>query len=43
MNRSKRGRQYQLPDSLIRWLVLWKQLVDYRASKGSVGGWSSWG
>ena len=34
MNRGKRGGQYQVPDSFVRWLVIWKQLVDYRGLEG---------
>jgi hypothetical protein len=34
MNRGKRGGQYQIPDSFVRWLVIWKQLLDYRALEG---------
>ncbi|MGI0130002.1 MAG: transposase [Thermoplasmata archaeon] len=34
MNRGKRGGQYRVPDSFVRWLVIWKQLVDYRGLEG---------
>lgn len=34
MNRGKRGGQYQVPESFVRWLVIWKQLVDYRGLEG---------
>lgn len=34
MNRGKRGGQYQIPESFVRWLVIWKQLVDYRGLEG---------
>ena len=34
MNRGKRGGQYQVPPSFIRWLALWKQWVDYRGLEG---------
>jgi hypothetical protein len=34
MNRFRRGGQYAFPDSLVRWLVIWKQLVDYRGLEG---------
>ena len=34
MNRGKRGGQYQVPPSFLRWLVLWKQWVDYRGLEG---------
>lgn len=34
MNRGKRGGQYRIPESFIRWLVIWKQLVDYRGLEG---------
>ncbi|MGI0053020.1 MAG: IS5/IS1182 family transposase, partial [Thermoplasmata archaeon] len=30
MNRGKRGGQFRIPESFVRWLVIWKQLVDYR-------------
>lgn len=38
MNRGKRGGQYQVPDSFVRWLVIWKQLVDYRGLEGITRG-----
>lgn len=34
MNRGKRGGQYQIPDSFVRWLVIWKQWIDYRGLEG---------
>jgi len=34
MNRGKRGGQYQIPNSFVRWLVIWKQLLDYRGLEG---------
>ena len=34
MNGSRRGGQFEFPDSLIKWLVIWKQLVDYRGLEG---------
>ena len=34
MNRGKRGGQFVFPDALIRWLAIWKQLVDYRGLEG---------
>ena len=34
MNRGKRGGQYRIPESFVRWLVIWKQLVDYRGLEG---------
>ncbi len=34
MNRGKRGGQFVFPDALIRWLVIWKHLVDYRGLEG---------
>ncbi len=34
MNRGKRGGQYRLPDSFVRWLVIWKQFLDYRSLEG---------
>ncbi|MEM3490230.1 MAG: hypothetical protein QXO75_11335 [Nitrososphaerota archaeon] len=30
MNDLKRGGQFKIPKSLMKWLVVWKQLVDYR-------------
>ena len=36
MNQGKRGGQYRLPDSFVRWLVIWKQLLDYRSLEGLV-------
>jgi hypothetical protein len=34
MNQGKRGGQYRIPDSFVRWLVIWKQLIDYRGLEG---------
>lgn len=34
MNQGKRGGQYRFPDSLLPWLVLWKQFLDYRGLEG---------
>ena len=34
MNRHKRGGQFRFPESFVRWLVIWKQLVDYRGLEG---------
>ena len=34
MNRGKRGGQFRFPESFVRWLVIWKQLVDYRGLEG---------
>ncbi len=34
MNRGKRGGQYRVPESFVRWLVVWKQWVDYRGLEG---------
>ncbi len=34
MNRGKRGGQFVFPDALIRWLLVWKQIVDYRGLEG---------
>ena len=34
MNRGKRGGQYRIPESFVRWLVIWKQLIDYRGLEG---------
>ena len=34
MNRGKRGGPYRFPSSFVRWLVIWKQLVDYRGLEG---------
>ena len=41
MNRSKRGGrkrggQYRLPESFVRWLVIWKQFLDYRSLEGLI-------
>ena len=34
MNHGKRGGQYRLPESFVRWLVIWKQFLDYRSLEG---------
>ena len=34
MNWHKRGGQFLFPESFVRWLVIWKQLVDYRGLEG---------
>lgn len=34
MNRGRRGGQYRIPESFIRWLVIWMQLIDYRGLEG---------
>ncbi|EQD30497.1 transposase ISC1058, partial [mine drainage metagenome] len=34
MNRGKRGGQYRIPESFVRWRVIWKQLIDYRGLEG---------
>lgn len=34
MNQGKRGGQYLFPDSFIKWLAVWHQLVDYRGLEG---------
>ena len=34
MNQGKRGGQFQIPVSFVRWLVIWKQLIDYRGLEG---------
>ncbi|EQD76890.1 transposase ISC1058 [mine drainage metagenome] len=34
MNRGKRGGRYLIPESFVRWLVIWKQLIDYRGLEG---------
>jgi hypothetical protein len=34
MNRGKRGGQYRIPESFVRWLVIWKQFIDYRGLEG---------
>jgi hypothetical protein len=34
LNEGKRGGQYRIPESFVRWLVLWKQFLDYRALEG---------
>ncbi len=41
MNRAKgggrkRGGQYRLPESFVRWLVIWKQFLDYRSWEGLI-------
>jgi hypothetical protein len=36
MNRGKRGGQYRLPDSFVRWFVIWKQFLDYRSLEGLI-------
>jgi hypothetical protein len=36
LNSSKKGEQFKLPKSLMRWLIVWKQLVDYRGLEGIV-------
>lgn len=36
MNRGKRGGQYRLPESFVRWLVIWKQFLDYRSLEGLI-------
>jgi len=41
MNRAKhggrrRGGQYRLPESFVRWLVIWKQFLDYRSLEGLI-------
>ncbi len=33
-NESKRGGQFKYPESFIKWLTIWKQLVDYRGLEG---------
>jgi len=34
LNRGKRGGQFRFPPSFVRWLVIWKQLLDYRSLEG---------
>ena len=34
MNRNKRGGQYKFPRSLMKWFMVWKQLLDYRGLEG---------
>lgn len=34
MNKGKRGGQYLFPDSFMRWLAVWHQLVNYRGLEG---------
>ncbi|EQD53949.1 transposase ISC1058, partial [mine drainage metagenome] len=34
MHDGKRGGQYQFPNSFVRWLVIWKQFLDYRSLEG---------
>ena len=36
LNRSKKGGQFKFPKSLMMWLVVWKQMVDYRGLEGIV-------
>ena len=34
LNSSKKGGQYKFPVSLMKWLVIWKQILDYRGLEG---------
>ncbi|MEM3193057.1 MAG: hypothetical protein QW292_13435 [Candidatus Parvarchaeota archaeon] len=34
MNCGKKGGQYKFPHSLMRWFIIWKQFVYYRALEG---------
>ncbi|MGI0128659.1 MAG: IS5 family transposase [Thermoplasmata archaeon] len=34
LNRGKRGGQWRFPPSFVRWLVIWKQFLDYRSLEG---------
>ncbi|MGC8618850.1 MAG: transposase, partial [Thermoplasmata archaeon] len=34
MNRNRRGGQSKFPQSLMRWFLIWKQLLDYRGLEG---------
>ena len=34
LNEGKRGGQYRFPPSFVRWLVIWKQFLDYRSLEG---------
>ena len=34
MNRNKKGGQYKFPSSIMKWFIVWKQLVDYRGLEG---------
>ncbi|MEM3859950.1 MAG: hypothetical protein QW478_11215 [Candidatus Micrarchaeaceae archaeon] len=34
MNKGKKGAQFQFPDSFIKWMAAWHQLVDYRGLEG---------
>jgi hypothetical protein len=34
LNRGKRGGQFRFPPSFVRWLVIWKQFLDYRSLEG---------
>ena len=34
MNKGKRGAQFKFPDSFIKWIAVWHQLVDYRGLEG---------
>ena len=33
-NRSKKGGQFKFPASMMKWLTVWKQIVDYRGLEG---------
>ena len=34
MNRNKRGGQFKFPSSIMKWFIVWKQLLDYRGLEG---------
>lgn len=34
MNDGKRGGRFKFPNSLMKWIVVWKQFVDYRGLEG---------
>ncbi len=34
MNNGKRGGRLRFPNSLMKWIVVWKQFVDYRGLEG---------
>ena len=34
LNHSKKGGRFKFPGSLMKWLTVWKQLVDYRGLEG---------
>ena len=34
MNEGKRGSPFLFPDSFMRWLIIWHQMVDFRSLEG---------